>query len=141
MADALIERLRGVSLFSRCSDDELGKIADIAQEEQFPDGHILARQGRDADHAFVLEDGGAEITRDGRYITRIGPGALVGELSMITGQPPGATVRLTADSLVLSLPADRFSALLDESPELTKAVMLELAERLMKSGQTSVSGR
>ena len=137
----MVEQLRSVSLFSKCSEDELARLADIARVQDFDKGHVLCRQDTDADEAYAIASGKGEVTRDGRYLARVGPGDVVGELALITGAQRGATVRLIEDSRVVVLPADRFTGLLEDVPALTKAVLHELAERLQKLGQASVSNR
>lgn len=137
----MVEQLREVSLFSKCSDDELEKLAEIATAQDVEKGYVLCRQDTDADEAYAIASGTGEVTRDGRYLAKVGPGDVVGELAIITGAQRGATVRMTEESRVFVLPADRFMSLLDEVPPLANAVLRELAERLQKLGQASVSNR
>ena len=60
--DPKIDRLREVGLFAKCSDAELAKVAEIADEADLPKGHVLCREGEAADAAYVLVHGKAEVT-------------------------------------------------------------------------------
>jgi len=61
----------------------------------------------------------------------IGPGAVVGEMALLSGRPRVATVTLLTDAEVLVLARREFQALMDEMPSVRSQVMECLAMRLM----------
>ena len=66
--DAKIELLRQVTLFAGCSKKELGQIALIADEIDFPAGKALIRQGETGRQFFVVIEGTVKVTQDGKKI-------------------------------------------------------------------------
>lgn len=130
--DPKIDRLRQVSLFSKCTDKELAQVASLADEADLPKGSVLCREGERADAAYVIVAGTAEVTTEGRYLARLGPGDVVGELALILRGNRGATVRLSTDGRVVSVPANQFVSLLESTPSLAMAVLREMAERVQR---------
>ena len=89
---AYLDHLRNVPLFSSCSTRELQTIAKAADELTVPAGHQLTDQGQMGREAFVLIDGSVTVKRNGKKVTNLGPGSVVGELSLLDHGPRTATV-------------------------------------------------
>ena len=93
-------------------------------------GHELVRQGDVGREMFVLVSGEATAKRNGRKVTTIGPGAAVGELSLLDHGPRTATVTCDTDCTVLVIGAREFSGVLDDVPGLTHKLLAALAGRV-----------
>ena len=78
-----IELLKSVPLFSGCSKKELERIATIADEIDFRPGKTLIREGAPGREFFVLAEGTAEITREGKKIDTAGAGDFFGEMALL----------------------------------------------------------
>ena len=125
--DTYLDHLGSIGLFSALSRKELQRVAKASDEVKVKAGHELARQGDVGREMFVLIDGEASVKRNGRKITSIGPGAAVGELSLLDRGPRTATVTCDSDCTVLVLGAREFSALLDDLPGVAHKVLSRLA--------------
>jgi CRP-like cAMP-binding protein len=125
-----VELVRHVPLFSQCTKRELTEIAGIADEIDLRDGKVLIREGERGREFFVLLDGSAEVTKDGRHINTLGPGDFFGEIALISNSPRTATVTATSPVHTLVITDRSFRRLLDESPEIQRKVLVALAERL-----------
>src|SRR3954471_8708307 len=78
--NAKVDLLRGVSLFSACSNRELTRIASLADEIEVPEGRVLIRQGEPGREFFVIVEGKAKVSARGKRAQTLGPGAGLGEL-------------------------------------------------------------
>jgi CRP/FNR family cyclic AMP-dependent transcriptional regulator len=125
--DAYLDHLGSIGLFSALSRKELQRVAKVSDEVKVPAGHVLAKQGDVGREMFVLVEGQATVRRNNRKITGLGPGAAVGELSLLDRGPRTATVTCDSDCTVLVLGAREFTALLDEIPGLAHKVLGRLA--------------
>ena len=125
-----VKLVRHVPLFSQCTKRELTEIAGIADEIDLRDGKVLIREGERGREFFVLLDGSAEVTKDGRHINTLGPGDFFGEIALISNSPRTATVTATSPVHTLVITDRSFRRLLDESPEIQRKVLVALAERL-----------
>ena len=124
------ELIKRVPLFAGCSRGELGKVAQIADEIDLAAGKELIREGARGREFFVLLEGDADVTKDGRSINRLGAGDFFGEIALVSDSPRTATVTATSPVRALVITDRSFRRLLDESPEIQRKVLVALAERL-----------
>ena len=136
--NAKVELLRSVSLFSACSNRELTRIASLADEIEVPEGRVLIRQGEPGREFFVIIEGKAKVLRRGRRAKTLGPGAGIGELSLLDQGPRSATVTATSDMYLLVLDSRSFSSLIAEVPSVTGKIFRVMAERLRDAEQAGV---
>ena len=104
--DERIRLLRGIWLFSTCDDDELGRIATLAQPQEAEVGDELTVQGDEGVEFFVIVEGDASAAVDGDEVGTIGRGGFFGEMALIDGGERVATVTATTPLklLVLAMP-------------------------------------
>ena len=125
-----VEWIRHVPLFSQCSRRELAQIAGIADEIDLRKDKILIREGARGREFFVLLEGSAEVTKDGRKINTLGPGDFFGEIALVSDSPRTATVTATSPVHTLVITDRSFRRLLEDVPEIQRKVLVALAERL-----------
>jgi CRP-like cAMP-binding protein len=125
-----VDVLSRLPLFETCSKKELNQIASKTVEMDRPAGSILTRAGRDGGLMFVILDGQAEVEKDGTVLGRLGPGDVIGELSLIDGRPRSANVRAVTDLKVLELAQDDFKSLVDTSPQFVQSLLRALSLRI-----------
>ena len=128
--DRRTELLASARLFAGLDEEGLGRIGDRTIEVDFPDGHVIARQGEVGTGFFVIASGGAHVIRDGRTIATLGPGDFFGELSVLDGKPRVAHVVAVGPTTCLALSTWDFEAVVTEQPKVALAVLRGLAERL-----------
>lgn len=126
----ITDHLQRIGIFTGCSSSDLALLARAADELSLPSGTELTRQGDIGREAFVLLTGRAEVRRDGTTVAQLGPGDVVGELSLLDGGPRSATVVAGTDLDVLVLSRPAFHAVLDEIPTLAHRLLVTLARRL-----------
>jgi CRP/FNR family cyclic AMP-dependent transcriptional regulator len=110
-------------------------LANISDELQVESGRVLMSQGDAGQEAFVIEEGAAEVVRDGQLLATVGPGSYVGELALIDAGPRSATVTATTPMRVLVIGTREFSTLLDEVPGLARRVLVSTARRLRAANE------
>src|SRR5436190_1383227 len=87
--------------------DQLRRIASATQVEFFPAGTtILERSGEPAAYLYDVRKGAVEILDQGRLVDLMGEGEPFGELSLVSGQGPVASVRSAEDTLCYLIPRD-----------------------------------
>jgi CRP-like cAMP-binding protein len=125
-----VEILSRLALFESCSQRELGQIASISIEANRPAGTILTREGQTGGLLFVIIDGKAEVTSRGKRLGELGPGEVVGELSLIDGQGRSASVFATTDIQLLEIAYDDFRGLVHHNPRFVRNLLRALAQRI-----------
>jgi CRP/FNR family transcriptional regulator, cyclic AMP receptor protein len=95
------ERLKSVPPFDSLPDGEREKFAVWVGELKVDAGRNLAEQGDYAYELFAIEDGRAEVLRDGERIAELGPGEFFGEMGVLeTGQRTATVVSATPMTLL-----------------------------------------
>ncbi len=125
-----VELIKRAPLFAGLSQRELEEIAGIADEIDLREGKELTTQGKSAREFFVLLEGSADVTKDGRKINELGDGDFFGEIALVSHSPRTATVTATAPIRALVITDRSFRRLLEDSPEIQLKVLEALAERL-----------
>lgn len=125
-----LDHLKNVPLFSGLNRHELEQVAKLSTELNIAAGTHLIREGTTAREFFVIVEGEAEVTHDGRLIATVGPGAIQGELSLLLDRPRAAAVTAKTDMVILDIDRRSFNALLDEIPMIARKMLPVVAERL-----------
>ncbi len=128
--NASLEHLQKVSLFSSFTTKELEKVAKAGDEVTIAAGTMIVDQGQTGTEAFIILSGSVSVKRNGRKIAQLGPGAIVGELSLLDHGPRTATVTCDTECEFLVIAQRRFLGVIDEVPTLSHRIMGALASRI-----------
>jgi len=140
---SVIERvllLRRVPLFAGLDPDDLRRLAEIATEESFDPGEVLAQEGETGDQTYVLVSGEVAVVlglggANEHEVTRYGSGGHVGEMAVIEGGPRSASLVARESVRALCLDRVHFESLLRERPDVGLALMRTLVERVRESNR------
>jgi len=104
-------------------------IAQHADAIHVDEGTQLVRQGEFAYEFFVIEQGGAEVLRDGEHIADLGPGDFLGEMGIVSKAVRNATVTTTADSKVIVMTEQAFRSVSSTNPGVASKIQAAVEER------------
>jgi len=92
----VVADLSGLELFRGSSEPDLAGLASELSPVASPTGAVIARQGEVADSFLLVVTGDAVVVRDDgdgeHQVGAVGPGSIVGELSVLRAAPRSATV-------------------------------------------------
>jgi CRP/FNR family transcriptional regulator, cyclic AMP receptor protein len=125
-----LDTLRNVALFSACSNKELEKVAKAGDEITMTAGTLIVDQGQTGREAFILLDGEVLIKRNNRKVATLGPGAVIGELSLLDHGPRTATAVCETDCTLLVIDQRRFLGVIDAVPAISHKLLASLAGRI-----------
>lgn len=86
------------------------------------DGEALIREGEPVTHLFYLADGEARVTSGGKQVGQLGPGDLIGEVTVLSGDTASATVTLSRPTRMWCAPAQSLRLYLDAHHDVRHAV-------------------
>ena len=135
-----IELVARIPLFSATSQRELAQVAALTVPMHFDAGAVLTREGRSGGLAFVIAEGQAAVLRGGRRLAVLGPGDVVGELSLIDGQPRSATVEALTGLEVLEISGGDLAKVLRKTPSVRRKLLEALALRLRQADKLPAAG-
>ena len=131
----LIDHLKTVPLFSRCTGRELRIVARHAEAVRLPAGSVLFREGDDGDAFFIVLDGKVEVRKGSadRRVNTLGAGASFGELALLDAAPRSASVVAATDLELAVIGARIFRTLLRELPTISERLLAALAGELREA--------
>jgi len=125
--------LRGAGLLSALTDAEIWEIVRAGHWRRLPRQTVLVREGDVGDSLFILCEGEAKVTIQGKLLNVLREGECFGEMAYVRGEAArrGATVETTTDTLVVALPRTAIEELSVACQlHLTHALLRTLADRL-----------
>jgi len=122
-------------MFSACNKKELGRLAAVAQERRVPSGAVLTKEGEAGDEFFVVAEGMAKASINGRKVGSIAAGSFFGELSLLDQGPRSATVTAELPTRLVVITAKDFAKVIDEIPSIAFKIMKGLASRIRQADE------
>lgn len=138
-ADA--ETFRSIPIFSECDAMHLQLLAFSAARQNFDENDVVIKQGLRGGAAFLILAGRVDILSEGNVkIGSAGPGAMLGEISMIGDSPYAITARASEPVSAARIDRSLFMRLAQEYPEFGTAVFSALSRKLEGTvGELSVA--
>ncbi|MCR4405033.1 MAG: cyclic nucleotide-binding domain-containing protein [Candidatus Acetothermia bacterium] len=134
MAEETVKLLKGVPLFSRFSDRQLGAIHKTAKEREFEPGTPIVREGDQSNLGFYLIlDGQVEVRKGNQTLAKLGSGQFFGEMSLLDDQPRSADVVPMTKTKCLVLTRWDIKGLIKTYPDIAMTMLEELARRLRET--------
>jgi CRP/FNR family transcriptional regulator, cyclic AMP receptor protein len=115
-------QLKRIPLFSDASDDELRRVAIFAESREVPEGEVVLEEGGFSRELLAIEEGTAEVTRDGEKIADLGPGDIFGEAGMLDDEMRSATVTATSRLKLISLRHFEVQRLKKDAPDVYRRI-------------------
>lgn len=126
--------IRRIDLLQVLEAKDQSALAERLDEAPFAPGEVLFRQNAESDALYVIDAGRVSVRLqgpDGRdhEIAQLGPGDVLGEMGVMTGEKRTATAVAIGQVRAYRLPRDAFDSLLRVRPEVAEALARVLAER------------
>jgi len=124
----------------------LDVMRDCLEWIEIPGGQTLMTQGEVGDAMYLVLSGRLRAYVNGedgmpRNSREMGRGQIIGEMSLITGQPRGATVVTIRDSMLVRLGKSTFDGLLATSPQLAMVITRQIIEYLQAAPELGRASR
>lgn len=134
----IADALRHNYLFRGLSDAQREAIVNIAKEEGFDGGQVMVRQFDKTSDLLVILTGGALIKSfSDETLAEVGPGSVVGEISLVDDHPRSATVVATGPTSAALLPAEQLEKLMGEDAAMRAALFENIGKLLCQRLRTA----
>ena len=132
-------------LLSRLPGRVLADVFANAKTVKLATNKALFHAGDPGNGCYRVDEGLLKVvmvshTGSERILAFLGPGDIVGELSIIDGQPRSASVVAVRDSALSFLSRTAFEAFVEEHPQICKVLLTLLATRLRETDVTVAAG-
>ena len=133
--------LRHADLFRGFDAAERSELAARMRHHDVPAGQTIVRQGDGGDCLFLLAAGILDVSierLEGAPLRdRIAPGEVFGEMSLLTGQPRGATVTAALDAVVYEIRREDLDPILRQRPAIAEGLAAVMAEHQARNDRHS----
>ena len=129
--NAFISQFPGFTL--GLGDGEVAALMEALEMEELSAGETLLVAGTPSDALFLVWNGSLEVLlagTDDEVVARIGPGDVLGEVSLMDPGPASATVRCDTGAVLLVLTRERLEELWEEHPRVASRLLTHLARTL-----------
>ncbi len=133
--------LTDIPLVAALSESARVILAAASRTVSLDAGAWLFREGDAAGSAYLLRSGRLEVVQGGQLLRTLTPGAVVGELSLLTGEPRSAGVRARRDATLIEVPRTAFDGLLERDPRATRTVLTQVAGQMRTAGAPAPAQR
>ncbi len=139
------DTLAHVELFAGLEKKDLQLLAGACRERTYSAGSKLIKQGDTGVglYVYVITDGTVHITKETDPdkaeldLGTVGPGNVLGEMSLLDDLPRSASVTAVSDVTALLLPVWEFRTTLRNHPDIALRLLSTLSRRLRKAESNS----
>ena len=130
--------VRRAPLFKALDDEAASALQSEMSRSHMERGDVLFHEGDRGDTLYVIAEGKIKLGRtspDGRenLVAILGPGEMFGELSLFDPGPRTMTATAVAETQLLGLGNDSLTGPASGRPEVSKALLAALAQRLRRT--------
>jgi CRP-like cAMP-binding protein len=111
---------------AKLTDSEKNQLDGVIERMEFSSGDTIMTEGESGGALYLLRSGAVEILRESKgkqhRLKTVHEGALLGELTFLTGEPVTATTVASQDSVLYKMNRSGFSTLMQANQELVYAM-------------------
>jgi CRP-like cAMP-binding protein len=122
-------QLKHIPLFSDADDRELRRVAVFAESKEVSEGTEVIAEGEFSNALMAIEDGSAEVSRDGEHIADLGPGDVFGEAGMLDDELRSASVTATSPLKLITMGHFEVKRLKKDAPDVYAKIEQLVEER------------
>jgi cAMP-dependent protein kinase regulator len=124
-----VGQLKRIPLFSDAADDELRKVAVFAKSKEVPAGTEVVTEGGFSTELLAIEDGTAEVTREGKKVAELKKGDIFGETGLLEDEMRNSTVIATSPLKLISMGHFELKRLKKAAPDVYARIENLVEER------------
>ena len=119
-----------IPLFDNLKFHDLHLLGQIAQVVHFAKDTYIIRQGGVGDTLFMLIKGAGQTIVDGEVVYKLSHRDYFGEIALLGDTKRTASVKVTQNTIALTLTKKEFKKFLENNPKVSAKVMKEIIKKL-----------
>ncbi len=132
--DNIAKLLSTFSFFKTLKKNEVRYLVPFIRHRQFSKGEVIIQEGEPGKNLYVILSGMVEVLGNNDVnIAFLGKGEILGEMSLISGEAAGATIKAVEPTKVIFLNSRNFRRLIRRFPSLQMYFATLLSKRLSKT--------
>jgi CRP-like cAMP-binding protein len=127
--------IKNAAIFADLTDDQLGRIGEICQEQQFKFGQTVFSEGEPGNRLFIIAEGEIRVSRDvpgsgEEALAVLKPGACFGEMAVFDRSTRSTDAIANTDCTLLTISRSDFEMLLDFDRDLAYKILWSVVKLL-----------
>ena len=122
--------LKSVDLFASIPSQELIRVAQIAEEEEYQPGTSLCKEGDFGDCMYIIANGKVKVHKGDHTLVELEKGAFVGDMALLDQEPRSADLTISAETTLLKISQDAFYELMSSNFEIMNGILKIISSRL-----------
>ena len=110
--------------------EDISQITGIEHAQNYTAGEVIFEEGQPGEYMYWVLAGELEVSIEGHPINSLLPGSIFGEMALVDDHSRSATVKALTNSRLVPVDHDRFSRLVQQSPDFALQVMGTMSSRL-----------
>ncbi|HET7004594.1 MAG TPA: SLC13 family permease [Candidatus Binatia bacterium] len=144
--EPLADTIRGISIFSGLTREDVAKVMGKMVELNLPAGETIVRQGERGDAFYLIQSGAVQVVVDSgagnsEIVAILGPQDCFGEMALFSGEPRSATIVTVKDSILWRLSRQDWDELIAKYPSWLLQLCATLSKRLAYVDRQYSTGR
>lgn len=132
--ETIASLLSDFSFFQSLEQSDIKELVSYLKLRKFLNGECIIKKGEPGTRLFIILFGKVEVVGDdGLSIAFLGRGEVFGEMSLLSGDPVGATIKVVDPTTLLYIHGKDFRNVLTQFPSLQMYFARLLARRLAKT--------
>ncbi|TCS64314.1 cyclic nucleotide-binding domain-containing protein [Varunaivibrio sulfuroxidans] len=104
----------------------------VLERRNLAKGAQIYTQDEEAKNAYIIQQGGVEIIKNGKVSDTLGKGALFGEMALIGTAPRAASARTTEPTVLIVVTRQMFEEKLSKTDPFIRSIVNIFAETIQK---------
>ncbi len=126
--------LNNFSIFQSLDENNLRQIVALLKIQKYPRDSVIIRKGDPAANLYIILSGVVEVLNEfDERLSTLGKGDVFGEMSLISGNPVGANIKVAEAATIVSIDEKNFKKVLNQFPSVQLYLARVLAKRLADS--------
>ncbi len=133
-ANIMADILRDFSIFQSLDRRSLRDVVSLLKQKKFIEGDIVLNKGTPAQDLYIILSGAVDVMDEkGGRLSTLKKGDVFGEMSLISGDSVGATIKVVKPANIIFMKGKDFRNVLKKFPSIQMYLARLLAQRLAKS--------
>ncbi|QTA92698.1 Cyclic nucleotide-binding domain-containing protein, DUF4388 [Desulfonema magnum] len=129
--DTIASLLSDFSFFQTLNENDIKKLVSYLKLKKFEKNDTIIKKGEPGTNLYIIIFGRVEVVGDDNIsIAFLGKGEVFGEMSLLSGDPVGATIKVVEATTILYIKGKDFRNVLKQFPSLQMYFARLLARRL-----------
>lgn len=132
--DIAASLLNNFSIFQSLNDYNLRQIVALLKIKKYPKGAVIIKKGDPAANLYIILSGVIDVlTEHNERLSTLGKGDIFGEMSLISGNPVDANIKVAEAATIVSIDEKNFKKILNQFPSVQMYLARVLVKRLADS--------